>query len=148
MTDLMTALDGWSWIIIGLFLMILEAIAPGVFLVWFGGAAIATGVVSLIFDLSLAGEALTFAILAVASLTLGWKYGNYASGDSDRPLLNIRGEQYIGRSFTLDEAIDNGYGRMKVGDTTWRVEGPDAAAGTSVRVTGVNGTTLVVELEA
>lgn len=146
MTDFVTSLGGWGWIIFGLVLMILEAIAPGVFLVWFGGAAIATGAVALLFDLSLSGQLLAFAILAAASLAFGWKYGNYAIGESDRPNLNIRGQQYVGRVFELDDAIINGRGRMKVGDTTWRVQGPDLSAGQNVRVTGTKGATLIVEV--
>ncbi len=145
MTDLLTSLDGWTWVIGGLILMAFEAVVPGVFLVWFGGAAIGTGLISVLFDLSLTAQFLTFAALATASVMVGWKYGAYAVGESDRPNLNIRGQQYIGRSFDLDEAIVNGRGRMKVGDTTWRIHGPDLTAGTKVTVTGVKGASLIVE---
>ncbi|WP_425339776.1 NfeD family protein [Methylobacterium platani] len=33
---------------------------------------------------------------------------------------------------------------MRVNDTLWRVSGPDAPAGTRIRVTGIEGTTLTV----
>jgi len=148
MTDLLTSLDGWIWVIAGLALMALEAIVPGVFLVWFGGAAIATGLVSVVFDLGPTAQFLTFAVLAAASVMFGWKYGSYAIGDSDRPNLNIKGQAYVGRTFQLDKALVNGRGRMKVGDTSWRIEGPDLPEGTTVTVTGVRGTTLQVEAAA
>ena len=39
----------------------------------------------------------------------------------------------------------NGRGRVKVGDGSWTVTGPDMVAGARVRVTAVNGTELAVE---
>lgn len=52
--------------------------------------------------------------------------------------------QFVGRSFTLVEPIVEGEGRLKIGDTVWRVTGPDMRAGTKVIVTGAQGTALVV----
>ena len=43
------------------------------------------------------------------------------------------------------EPIENGFGKVRVGDSLWRDTGGDAAAGTRVRVTGVDGVVLVVE---
>jgi len=143
--EFLTSLGGWSWVILGLVLTILEAVVPGVFLIWFGGAAILTGLLSVFFGLALTAQFLMFGVLAAGSVVFGWKFGIYAIGESDRPYLNVRGKRYIGKSFQLDEAIINGNGRVRVGDTTWRVEGPDLAAETTVRVTGVKGTTLLVE---
>ena len=64
---------------------------------------------------------------------------------SDRPDLNVRGQQYVGRSVVVEQAIENGRGRVRVGDTLWSAEGPDTPAGTSVTVTGTRGTVLVVK---
>jgi membrane protein implicated in regulation of membrane protease activity len=44
----------------------------------------------------------------------------------------------------VEQAIENGRGRVRVGDTLWSAEGPDAPAGTRVTVTGSKGTVLVV----
>ena len=49
--------------------------------------------------------------------------------ESDQPLLNRRGEQLIGRIATLTEPIKDGRGRVRIGDTMWRVSGPDLPAG-------------------
>jgi membrane protein implicated in regulation of membrane protease activity len=43
------------------------------------------------------------------------------------------------------QAIENGSGRVKLGDSEWLVHGPDVAAGDRVRVSGVDGATLLVE---
>ena len=63
---------------------------------------------------------------------------------TDHPLLNRRGEQYIGRVFTLDEAIVNGTGKLRIDDTIWKVNGDDLAAGTAVKVSAAKGVILQV----
>ncbi|MCB1922411.1 MAG: NfeD family protein, partial [Gammaproteobacteria bacterium] len=52
----------------------------------------------------------------------------------------------VGRVFVLETPIENGFGKVRVGDSLWRVEGPDAAAGSRVRVTSADGVVLVVEI--
>ncbi len=69
----------------------------------------------------------------------------YASSDTDQPDLNRRGDQFIGKIYTLHDAIENGSGRVKVDDSFWRVEGEALPAGTKVKVTAMNGASLVVE---
>lgn len=64
---------------------------------------------------------------------------------TDVPALNRRGEQYIGRVFTLTEPIVNGVGKVKVDDTTWKVNGDDMEAGAKVRVVAIDGTVFKVE---
>ena len=65
---------------------------------------------------------------------------------TDEPLLNKRGEQYVGRTFTLEEAITNGFGKVKVDDSTWKVECEiDLDAGSKITVKSVDGTVLQVE---
>jgi membrane protein implicated in regulation of membrane protease activity len=64
---------------------------------------------------------------------------------TDQPDLNVRGQQYVGRSLVVEQAIQNGRGKVRVGDTLWQAEGPDAPVGTRVTVTATRGTVLVVE---
>jgi membrane protein implicated in regulation of membrane protease activity len=64
---------------------------------------------------------------------------------SDLPNLNERSQQYIGRSLIVEQAIQNGRGKVRVGDTLWQAEGPDLPVGTWVKVTAARGTILVVE---
>ena len=56
--------------------------------------------------------------------------------------LNARGEALVGREFILDQPILAGRGRIKLGDGSWIVTGPDMVAGAKVRVAAVNGTEL------
>src|SRR5205823_5365634 len=90
-------------------------------------------------------QALVFAVLTVASVAAGRiAFARTRSPQIARP-LNRRAESYIGRRFTLDGAIVDGRGRLRVDDTTWLVDGPDLPAGTRVRVTGSENTLLRVE---
>ncbi len=65
---------------------------------------------------------------------------------TDRPTLNRRGSQYVGRVFTLTDPIENGVGRIRVDDTTWRIVGQDVSAGQKVKVIGFDGAVLSVEV--
>jgi membrane protein implicated in regulation of membrane protease activity len=136
----------WHWIVGGLILGALELIAPGVFLIWLGLAAVVTGVAMAAFGLSWQASAIVFAVLAVASVIAGRSLVRHRSPEAgEQPFLNRRGEALVGRTFTLDVPILKGEGKVKVGDSFWRVTGPDMVAGAKVRVTAVEGSTLVVE---
>jgi membrane protein implicated in regulation of membrane protease activity len=67
--------------------------------------------------------------------------------DSDQPLLNRRSEQLVGKVATLTEPIRDGHGRVRIGDTMWRVTGPDLPAGTQVRVKAATATDLELVVE-
>jgi len=139
-------LGPWSWIVLGLALMGLELLAPGVFLLWLGLAAVATGVLDWAFDLSWQAAAICFAILSVASVLLGRAVTRHPEEEDAGPsALNRRGHALVGRVFTLETPIVDGSGRIRVDDSSWRVTGPSAPAGASVRVVRVDGATLVVE---
>lgn len=140
--------DFWHWWILGVALVILEAFAPGAFFVWLGVAAIAVGfLLWLIPAMSWEVQFLIFALLSVASI-VGWRmWFRKHPEESDQPNLNRRGEQYVGRLFTLETPIENGVGRVRVGDGLWRALGDDLPAGSRVRVIGVDGASLKVKAE-
>jgi inner membrane protein len=139
-------LGPWSWIILGLVLMGLELAAPGAFLLWLGLAAVLTGLIDWAFGLSWQMAALVFAGLSVVAVLIG----RAVTRDRDEqggghPALNRRGQSLVGHVFTLDSPIVGGSGRVRVDDSSWRIVGPDAPAGATVRVVRVDGATLVVE---
>ncbi len=142
-------LGPWSWWVLGLVLLAAEVVAPGVFLVWIGIAAILTGVVSLL--LWEAGfwvwqlQLVFFAALSIAAVFAGRRLLARSGNVSDEPLLNQRGASLIGRTAVLTQPIAEGRGRIRLDDTTWSVEGPDLPAGTRVKVIGANGGRLTVE---
>ncbi len=136
----------WHWWIAGIVFLVIETFAPGAIFLWMGVAAGIVGLILLIFSgLAWEFQFLIFAVFTVVS-AVGWRaYQRRHPTESDRPALNRRGEQYVGRTFTLEEAIVNGLGKIHVDDSTWKIEGEDLPAGTKVRVTGADGTVLKVE---
>lgn len=127
----------WNWVIIGLVLLFLELLTPGIFLIWIGLAALVTSLISYM-AYSLFGnwqiQLLLFLVLSVVFILIGRRYFNPRTQSSDEPLLNRRADQLIGLRATLQEPIINGNGRARFDDTLWRVTGPDLPAGTTVIV--------------
>jgi len=139
-------LQFWHWLVLGVVLLILEVFAPTVFFMWLAIAAGIVGLVLALFpDLGWQMQLVLFAVLSVISVVAGRSWFTRHPIKTDQPTLNRRGEQYIGRVFTLDEPVVNGTGKIRVDDTTWKINGADCVAGTRVRVTGVNGTVLLVD---
>lgn len=135
----------WVWLIAAVALGIAELLVPGVFLVWLAAAAALTGVAALIFGMPLAFQFAVFALFAIGSVYLGRRwYANHPVDSSD-PLLNDRAARLIGENLLVVAAIENGQGRVRVGDGVWPARGPDAEVGDWVRVTGAEGTCLRVE---
>ncbi len=133
------------WILAGV-LLLAELAQPGFFMIWLAAAAALTALVASIFHLEWTAEALTFAALAVLCVAASWRFVSKSwAVKSDSPHLNQRQAGLVGRSFILEKAIINGSGKIKFEDTLWDVEGEDAAAGTRVKVTGVDGMRLRVK---
>jgi len=141
------SIEFWYWWVAAILFIGIEVFAPGVVFLWMSLAAAIVGF--WIFADPTVDWRYQFIVFAVLSLStaLAWRlYRNQRPvPESDQPNLNRRGNQYVGRTFTLAEAIVNGQGKLKVDDTIWKIEGPDLALGTQVRVTGVVGTALSVE---
>ncbi len=138
-------LGAWNWFILAVALLILETVLPGVHFLWFGLAAIVIGLLALVTGILWPYQLMAFALLSVLAVFWVRKYARPDVAISDQPDLNVRGQQYVGRSLVVEQAIQNGRGKARVGDTLWAVEGPDAPAGARVTVTGTRGTVLVVE---
>ena len=136
---------GWMWAIGGLVLLIAEIVAPGFFLVFLGVAAIATGLFTLLFDLSLAPQLVLFVIYTALAVMIGKRW--YAEPDhADQSIrLNNPSERMVGKSVTVIDPVDEHGGRVRVGDGEWSARGGPAAAGARVRVIAVDGNCLLVE---
>ena len=136
-----------EWFIAGMVLLLLEVFAPGAFLLWFGIAALLVGsAVWLLPMLPWQVQIIAFALLSISALVgyRAWRKRRPAP-QVDQPLLNKRVEQMIGRVFTLEQAIVDGRGKIKVGDALWTVIGSDLGVGSRVRVIGAREQMLEVE---
>jgi membrane protein implicated in regulation of membrane protease activity len=144
-------LGPWNWMVLGFVLLVAEVAAPGIFMLWIGIAALLVGAASLLlWDAGLwtwQVQVLVFLVLSLLSAYAGKKLMGGRNQPTDQPLLNRRGEQMIGRTATLAEPIREGRGRIQIGDTLWRVSGPDLPAGTRVKVVGANDIDLELAVE-
>ena len=149
MLEFLSNLEYWHWFVLALVLIIVEALAPGATFLWFGIAAAVVGVLLLIIPtMTWQVQLVLFSILSVVSV-LAWRtYAKRHPPPEDRySTLNKRGEDLVGRVFTLEEGIVNNYGKIRVDDTMWKIRGEDVGAGTRIRVIDVDGTVLVVEAD-
>lgn len=148
---IVSELGPWNWMVLGFVLLAFEVVAPGVFLLWIGLAALATGALSLVLWGSgfwvWQVQVLLFLNLSLIAAFAGKKIMSGRGDQTDQPLLNRRGDQLIGRTATLTEPITNGRGRVKIGDTMWRVSGPDLPAGRTVRVKAATDLDLELVVE-
>jgi hypothetical protein len=144
--DWLSQIVFWHWWILAGVLLIIELTTPVFFFLWLGFSAAAVGFLLLVFpSIPVEAQLVLFGILSIVAVIAWRRYRETHPPASDQPLLNQRGRQYTGRLFTLDHAIVNGVGKVVVDDSTWRVKGPDLAAGSRVRVTGVDGVIFIVE---
>ena len=148
--EFFTTLSHWTWWVLGVVLIVLEVFAPTAFFLWMGISALVTGgLLWMMPDMNWTSQLFIFSVLSVATILLWRKYFQDISEKTDQPLLNKRALQYVGRTFTLDEAIINGVGQVRVDDSTWRISADeDLPAGTRIRVVGEEGMTLKVEKAA
>lgn len=138
------SLGAWAWLVAGFALMAIELVAPGTIFLWFGLAAIATGMISLLIGVPWQVQIIVFAVLSAASLWAWWAYRHKLDEPTGDASLNDRAQRHVGRHFVLAEPIVAGIGRIKMDDTVWRIAGPDCPAGTEIEVVGFDGSVLKV----
>lgn len=135
----------WWWLIVALILGIAEIIVPGFFLIWLAAAAAFVGILTFALGLTTVWQAVIFAMAALAAVYAGRRFLKTNLLETSDPHLNDRTARLIGETVLVVEPIIGGSGRVKVGDGVWTAHGPDVEAGVRVRITGANGTTLLVE---
>lgn len=144
--DTLNALEPhWAWLALGLVLAAAEMAIPGVFLIWMAGAALVTGLTAWVLPIGIAWQIVLFAVLAIVSVFLGRRWLSSHPVVSADPMMNDRGARSVGEIVMVTQAIEAGSGRVRLGDSEWMAKGPDAAAGTRMRVAGHQGSVLLVE---
>lgn len=137
----------WHWWVLAVFLLGIEILAPGFFFLWLSVAGLIVGAfILLVPATSLELQLIIFGLLSIVSIFLWRRYGKQQLKESDQPLLNKKGAQYIGRVFSLMEPIKNGRGKIKVDDTIWTIEGKDCSIDTTVEIVAINGTIFKVKI--
>lgn len=147
MIQFLNTIDYWHWLVLGAALIVLEIFVPSAIFLWPGLAAIVVGILDYVVP-GISGPVLmlTWAALSLV-MAAGWQaYKKNKKDDTPKSTINRRGEQYVGRHFTLALDIVNGNGELYVDDTRWKVvSAQDIPAGRKVKVTAVENTSLRVE---
>lgn len=135
----------WSWIIGGLVLLALELVVPGGYLLWMGIAGVLTGLIVMVQPLAWPLQWLIFGTLSLVSILIWVRWQRRRQTSTDNPFLNRRAESYVGVEGVLDQPISGGFGRLALGDSIWRISGPDLPVGQRVRIVAADGAVLKVE---
>ncbi|MEO7551928.1 MAG: NfeD family protein [Croceibacterium sp.] len=135
----------WIWLTVGVVLAAAEMLAPGVYLLWLGLAAIVTGVMTWVIGMSVPLQVLDFVFLSLIAAFSARRFLAEQPIESADPLMNRRGARMVGQGALVTQAIEHGSGRVKHGDSEWMARGPEMATGQRVRIVGCEGATLLVE---
>jgi len=142
---MLDALGDSLWWVIGIVLVIGEVVLPGTFLIWFAFAAFGVGLIGVVVDLSGMNQVVVFGLLSFASLSLGYLMRK-RRGDPEVPAFADRTQAYMGKTYTVVVAIENGQGKIQVGDSVWLAEGEDCPIGGSVKVIDSRGNVLLIDV--
>ncbi|MGL5757877.1 NfeD family protein [Plesiomonas sp.] len=147
---MLSAFSAWSalhWIVLGLVLLACEMLGTAGYLLWLGVAALTVALLLWLIPLTLAVQWALFAVFSVVASLLWWRWQHGKDKqDQQHTQLNQRGNTLIGRQGKLTEPVQNGIGRLTLGDTTWRIQSDtDLPADCVVEVVFVSGITLHVK---
>jgi membrane protein implicated in regulation of membrane protease activity len=144
----------WWGIALGLLLMVLELAVPATVFLWTGLSCVVVSALLAVFPDQPLILALGFwAVLSFFSVFLArflTKHREVTAADIDpnsRP--NQYGTSFIGMTTTLKADSSHGSARINIGGSHWGVKlpGGDLKAGTTIKITAVDGIYLVGEQE-
>ena len=130
------------WLGVGLIVCCLEAVVPGIYLIWIGLGAVATGLIlGLGATLTLGPQIFIFAFMAGVAVMAGRVWARRSNASDP----NSAGSDILGRQCRA-LAFAGGEGRVRFRDSEWaaRCAGSSVAPGQTLRIVGVEGNTLVV----
>ena len=144
-------LSQWHWFIFGLLLLIGEALGAAGFLLGTALASLLMGVIvwiaAAVLDAGMGWQlqVVLGAIISTIFSVLYWRFFRADQQASDRPELNHRTAQLVGRKLVLENDISF-EGRVQIGDTFWKVvsESP-LKAGEHIEVVSADATTLTIK---
>jgi len=137
------------WLSLGGLLLAAEILGGNGYLLWSGIAAVVTGMLVWAFPFGWEWQGVLFAILTLIAAWLWWLWlaKRVRQQKPADATLNQRGQQLVGRRFTLEDSLVNGRGHVRVGDSSWPVSADeDLPSGSKVEVIAVEGITLRIKL--
>ena len=134
----------WYWAIAAAVIAYVEMHAPGFYLIWIACGAATTAAGIGLFGISLEQQLITFALASVLFCIVGY-FVYRALNVQHMTSLNRRELGIVGAEGVVAEPIQNGNGKVRLGDTVWLAQGPDLPVGIPIRVRALHGTTVQVE---
>ena len=128
----------WNWLILTGVFMLIEVLTVSFFFLFWGLAALVLVIITFAAPgLDWHWQGAIFAALSLIAILLWRQLARrwQSRKDDAASLLNKRGAQYIGREYTLDTPVENGYGKLKIGDGLWTINGENLPAGTTIIIT-------------
>ncbi len=136
----------WLWAALGLLMLTAEILGAGGFLLGTGVAALVLAVLGLVFDVHWQVQVPLFAFLSIAFTYVYIRHMKPNASPSEDPQLNNRMARLVGKQSPLVKPVINGEGRVQIHDAFWVVHcEEDLPEGAEVKVTGYDGSTLIVE---
>ncbi|MEN8158232.1 MAG: NfeD family protein [Bacteroidota bacterium] len=107
------------WFLVGLGLLLLELILPGLVILFFGAGAWVTALACVLFDLNLNWQILIFLVASLLGLVLLRKYlKKHFFGRKDKEIEDQL-EEFIGRKARAIEDFKDGSGKVEFKGTRW-----------------------------
>ena len=132
------------WLAVGVLFLIIELLTTALVSIWFVPSAIITCLLSFIVDSLLIQIAIFVVLSAVFMVVCRKIYNKHIK----KPVDDVdQNEKLLGKTATVTEDTNGITGRILVGDVYWRAvseNGDIIQKGETVKIKGVNGTTLVI----
>ncbi|EAR59806.1 NfeD family protein [Neptuniibacter caesariensis] len=147
MLEFFQSISFWHWIILALILLGGEALGAAGFMI---GVSISAFIVAGSMALGVLNDwqhqFLLFALFSVIASVIVWRFFKHRGEHDGAEMINDRAAQLIGRKLTLSENMENGRGRVQIGDTFWKVAADeDYESGTRVEVVSTEGMLLQIQ---
>ncbi len=137
------------WFLVGLVLLIVEFVMPGLIIAFFGVGAWIVAIICLCIDIPLNAQLLIFIVTSVLSLLLlrKWLKGIFMGHVVSKQDIKENLEEFIGqRAVVKERIVPNGRGKVEFHGTDWTAEADEEIAeGTAVEIIGKDNITLKVK---
>ena len=116
------------WFLVGLGLLILELLIPGLVVLFFGVGAWVTALVCAIMDINLNWQILIFLVASLMGLGLLRKYLKRRFFNRTDKEIDDQLEEFIGRKAKVIDDFKNGSGKVEFKGTQWSARSKEAVS--------------------
>ena len=140
----------WLWLYFGAFLMLMELLAPGFVIFFFGLSAVTVGLLRAAIGeaFSPTWQMVAFSFFSILYLVVLRRWLKKTFSGSVEAASTDFGNEYVGRVGKVTAAIEPPLtGRVEIGDAEWTASAAaPVAAGATVKVISQNNLTMEVEV--